>query len=87
MADEIMTIKVFTKDRVWLEKLYGQPTHVAFHKVRNLCPHPEESRTYVSAEVPYGAEALNQTAPILTIHGFHCSACRKYIFLDVVGEE
>lgn len=84
MTEEITTIKVLRKDRVWLENLFGQPTHIAFHKVRDLCPHPEKPRIYTTALIRIdGDRALNMNeGNTRQITGFLCGTCHKYIFPD-----
>jgi hypothetical protein len=76
------TIQVFTKDRIWLENLFGQPTHFAFHKVRELCPHPEKERVYTSALILAGGDSLNVLDGAKHIHGFRCGSCNRYVFSD-----
>lgn len=83
MAEDITTIKVLKKDRVWLESLFGQPTHIAFHKVRALCPHPVENRIYTSGFVaPYstGKGVIKHGEQPRTVHGFRCGVCGDYVF-------
>jgi len=82
------TIKVFTKDRDRMAKLFGQPTHLAFNKVIILCPHPETERTYttalVDALIPLDGDVRPKNA--MKIHGFRCGACGHYVFQDPDAE-
>ena len=85
MTEEITTIKVWKKDRRWLEALFGQPTHVAFHAVTQLCPHPEKERIYTSATV----NRTDMTGAVkedpdknVEVNGFRCGACGRYVFQD-----
>jgi hypothetical protein len=83
MTNEITTMKVLKKDRAWMQLLFGQPTHVAFHKMRNLCPHPENLRIYTSALVKKDRTSFDASDELIdyeTVIGFRCSACNLYVF-------
>ncbi len=81
-TDEITTIKVYKKDRRWLEELFGQPTHRAFRLAlaKASCQHPEGKRTYVMGLVPVVGEHLQAGVAGKRIPGFYCAACESYIF-------
>jgi hypothetical protein len=83
------TIQIFKEDRDWLEALFGIPTKIAFHKVKELCPHPEEvngklMRIYTTALIRTdGMKSLNAgTQNTKEIAGFRCGVCGNYVFPD-----
>jgi hypothetical protein len=83
------TITIFASDRAWLDRLFGKPVHAAFHKLRQLCPHPEGQRRYSAAVVREDGQAFSQLEPnakTITLLGFHCGACDQYVFPGSAGQ-
>jgi len=76
------TIQVLTKDRRWLELMFGKPTHEAFHRATELCPHPEGGRAYTTGEVATKdlAGTINLDRETLTVQGYYCAACQYFVF-------
>lgn len=82
MSDHFTTIRVYEKDVETLVERYGKPTHKAVNQalIEN-CPHPEESRTYVTASLPMPEQdAITSESPRQRVGGFYCGECGKFIF-------
>ena len=65
------TIKVYKQDKERLTSLFGTPTHEAFNKLMDKCPHPEEHRQYTTAWIKDQSNSFG---------GFYCRVCKSYIF-------
>src|SRR5512147_1058914 len=79
------TIRVYDEDKEVLIDRYGGPAHEAFNKaMTETCPHPEESRSYVQANLPMpDQDAITSGSPRRAVGGFYCSVCDKYVFPKV----
>lgn len=77
MSQQFTTIRVYEKDKTTLVRRYGGPAHQAFAKaINDNCPHPEESRSYLAANLPTVDEAQENRR----VGGFYCEVCGRYIF-------
>lgn len=85
MTDEMTTtIRIYTRDRSKLLKMFGSPAERAFRLAlaKAPCDHPEGKRMYTTAIVNgrEPGEALNQNDKELVLSGFKCMACGNYVF-------
>lgn len=82
MTDQFTTIRVNEKDKDLLIERYGGPANVALKKaLSETCPHPEESRSYVTASLPMPEQdAITSGSKRRTVGGFYCGTCGKYVF-------
>jgi len=82
MAGNFTTIRVYEKDKDVLIKRYGGPANEALNQaLTENCPHPEESRSYVTASLPMPEQdVINSDSPRQRVGGFYCGECGKFIF-------
>lgn len=82
MATPYTTIRVYRKDKALLNKKFAGTDDKAFHElITKVCPHPEEKRQYVTAELPLQEdEAIMENRGGRIIGGFLCTDCKTYIF-------
>lgn len=88
MSEKFTTIRVYEKDKDRLIDRYGGPAHEAVSKaVNENCPHPEESRSYLTTSLPIEDRGVVANSnPRKTVGGFYCSKCGRYVFKKSVSE-
>lgn len=84
--EETAMMRVYPGDRVRLTEMFGKPTQKALAKLLETnCPHPEEQRGYITADLPVLRAVDGAASPLVSTvqrAGFFCAACRMYVFPD-----
>lgn len=82
MPEKFTTMQVYETDQEVLLDRYGKPAREALKKaLSDNCPHPEEKRTYVVANLPaVGQEVMTTDTRRRAVGGFYCDECGQYVF-------
>ena len=89
MTKKFTTIRVYESDKDRLIESYGGPAHEAVSKaVNENCPHPEESRSYLTASLPMAdRDRVANSNPRRQVGGFYCGRCGRYVFKNSQSQE
>ena len=74
------TVQIFRSDLSKLIARFGRPVNMAVKRMLDSCPHPEDDRTYLAAEVPGEGNDCLREGSNQTVNGFYCATCKQYIF-------